>query len=486
MFPGPTLEANWGDTFQITVRNKITGPEEPTSLHWHGILQQGTPFMDGIPGVQQCPIAPGSSQTYTFQADLYGTSWYHSHLSAQYAAGLFGPMVIHGPTTKDCDKDLGPVILCDWSHSEYTDLVEKSVGKGESGAVESDVSLINGKTNANFNFTSGKTHRLRLVNTAAEATYVFSIDEHDFSVIAHDFVPVKPYTTKNITLGVGQRADIIVNGNGKKNGAYWMRSTATDCSLIANHFATAAIYYEGADHSKQPNSTSWGASTVCEFPVIGITQPALSLTPPPKPATTQIVNITFGTNSSGNPEWSINNSSFHANYNEPPLLLAHMGNTSYNPAEHWNVYNFGSNSSVRLVVYNTFMFSQHPMHLHGHNFWVIAQGYGEYDGHVTQPNNPERRDVVMLHQAQSATVPAYVVLEWQQDNPGVWPFHCHIAWHVSGGLYMNVMERPADIQKMKIPQSVTDTCVGYKAWQAAGNIVDQIDSGEKKRDFVRW
>jgi FtsP/CotA-like multicopper oxidase with cupredoxin domain len=38
-FPGPTLEANWGDMFQITVHNNLP---EGTSLHWHGLLQQNT------------------------------------------------------------------------------------------------------------------------------------------------------------------------------------------------------------------------------------------------------------------------------------------------------------------------------------------------------------------------------------------------------------------------------------------------------------
>src|SRR4051812_2290175 len=59
--------------------------------------------MDGVPGVSQCPIPPGGSFTYTFQADLYGSSWYHSHYSAQYAGGLIGPMVIHGPETVKYD-----------------------------------------------------------------------------------------------------------------------------------------------------------------------------------------------------------------------------------------------------------------------------------------------------------------------------------------------------------------------------------------------
>ena len=84
-FPGPMIEANWGDTIQVTLHNQITGPEEGTSLHWHGLLQKETPWFDGVPAVQQCPIAPGASFTYAFKADVYGTSWYHSHYSAQYA-----------------------------------------------------------------------------------------------------------------------------------------------------------------------------------------------------------------------------------------------------------------------------------------------------------------------------------------------------------------------------------------------------------------
>jgi len=41
-FPGPTLESNWGDWFEIKVTNNIE--DEGTALHWHGILQKGTPW----------------------------------------------------------------------------------------------------------------------------------------------------------------------------------------------------------------------------------------------------------------------------------------------------------------------------------------------------------------------------------------------------------------------------------------------------------
>ena len=49
--------------------------------------------MDGVNGVTQCPIAPGDNFTYVWNATQYGSSWYHSHYSVQYADGAVGPMV---------------------------------------------------------------------------------------------------------------------------------------------------------------------------------------------------------------------------------------------------------------------------------------------------------------------------------------------------------------------------------------------------------
>ena len=93
---GPLLEANQGDIFHITVRNEIQDPEEGTLLHWHGFLQTGTPWYDGVPGVDVCPISPGQSLVYKFVAETAGTTWWHSHYSAQLTDGLMGPVVIYG------------------------------------------------------------------------------------------------------------------------------------------------------------------------------------------------------------------------------------------------------------------------------------------------------------------------------------------------------------------------------------------------------
>lgn len=111
-FPGPLVEANYGDYIQVTVHNQL--PDEGTTLHWHGMLQTDTPWADGVPAVDQCPIAPGHSFQYRFRANLYGSTWYHSHYSAQYSAAAQGPLVVHGPSNVGYDFDLGPVMLTDW------------------------------------------------------------------------------------------------------------------------------------------------------------------------------------------------------------------------------------------------------------------------------------------------------------------------------------------------------------------------------------
>jgi FtsP/CotA-like multicopper oxidase with cupredoxin domain len=461
-FPGPMIEANWGDMISVTVTNNIeTDTAEGMTLHWHGLTQVQTPWMDGVPGVSQCPIVPGSSFTYTFQADQFGTGWYHSHYSAQYNDGLFGPMIIHGPLQDgvNYDYDLGPIMVSDYSHMSYYEALEL-LYKIPPEFANVDNNLINGKGAydcsdlcepgtglAKFNFTSGKLHRLRIINTGMNANQKFSIDGHKMTVIANDYVPIKPYTTTVVTLGVGQRTDVIVNATGKPTSLYWMRSDVDmDClnntATIPN--GTAIIYYEHADTSALPTTTPtpW-TNNQCRNDPLVTTIPYYPQTPPAIPGTTKDVLINLAANSTGFIEMFVNNISFRINYDNPLLLLAKAGNTSYPEDPQWNVYNFGSNSSVRLVFTNIFGM-QHPMHLHGHNFWVLAEGSGTWNGTITNPTNPQRRDT---HLMAPGTIdnPSYLVLEWEQNNPGVWPLHCHMSTHVSGGLLLNVMVSNASI-----------------------------------------
>ncbi len=90
--PGPLVEANTGDTVRVRVNNRMA--DWSTAIHWHGIDQRGSPWMDGVAGVSQCGIPPGRSFTYEFRvAGQRGTFWWHAHLSVQYSDGAYGPIV---------------------------------------------------------------------------------------------------------------------------------------------------------------------------------------------------------------------------------------------------------------------------------------------------------------------------------------------------------------------------------------------------------
>ncbi|CAI7620928.1 unnamed protein product [Penicillium glandicola] len=90
-FPGPPLIFDEGDNVEVTVNNFLPFN---TTMHWHGIEQQGTSWSDGVPGVSQRLIAPGGRFVAKFTATQYGTYWYHSHCAGQIMDGLYGPIYI--------------------------------------------------------------------------------------------------------------------------------------------------------------------------------------------------------------------------------------------------------------------------------------------------------------------------------------------------------------------------------------------------------
>ena len=191
-----------------------------TSVHWHGLRQLNTNSMDGTNGVTECPLAPGQSRLYTFQATQHGTFWYHSHYSAQYSEGIFGAIIINGPATANYDVDLGSVTLNDWYYDTIWHLTRRvrdrlqNLITGDlpaSGPPASDNILINGtnkspKGDGRYLVTPielGKSYRLRLINSATDNALRVSLDGHLLQVITADSVPVRPFTVDSLLLNVG-------------------------------------------------------------------------------------------------------------------------------------------------------------------------------------------------------------------------------------------------------------------------------------------
>lgn len=204
---------------------------------------------------------------------------------------------------------------------EYYDIV-KQITSPNGRPPFSDNNLINGKANFNcsnainpavrcypnagiskFLFTPGKTHRLRLINSGAEATQRFSIDEHTMTVITNDFTPIEPYDTKVVTLGVGQRADVLVKAKDcqetqKGRKAFWIRSNIT-CSDAKQPYGLAALYYDGADTSVDPDSIPWDMPDpkTCANDDLVITKPLFKMKLP-EPSFTMHMDISVRKNAS--------------------------------------------------------------------------------------------------------------------------------------------------------------------------------------------
>lgn len=111
--PAPTLHFKEGDTVSINVINQL---DKETAIHWHGVL---VPWqMDGVLGVSQKGISPGSVFHYRFKLYQSGTYWYHAHAGLQEQQGLYGAFVIDPPKRPDYKytKDY-VMILSDWSNT---------------------------------------------------------------------------------------------------------------------------------------------------------------------------------------------------------------------------------------------------------------------------------------------------------------------------------------------------------------------------------
>lgn len=72
--PAPPLRVCQNDLLVVDVTNGMGGTS--TTLHWHGLHQRNTPFYDGVPFINQCPIDFANTFRYTMWASEAGTQWY--------------------------------------------------------------------------------------------------------------------------------------------------------------------------------------------------------------------------------------------------------------------------------------------------------------------------------------------------------------------------------------------------------------------------
>ncbi|CAA2953602.1 laccase-3-like [Olea europaea subsp. europaea] len=516
-FPGPTLEVRDGDTLVIKV---INSARYNVTLHWHGIRQLRTPWADGPEYVTQCPIQPGGSYTYRFTIENQdGTLWWHAH-SRWLRATVYGALIIYPklgvpyPFTKP-NKEI-PILLGEWWNRDIISVLRQAQFTGAAPNV-SDAYTINGqpgdlykcssKETAKFFVKFGDKVLLRVINAALNQELFFTVANHMLTVVGNDAAYNKLFTTRVIMLGPGQTTNVLLSAD-QPAGRYYMATRAYATAQNApfdNTTATAILEYDSV-----PCTAKTGLAPRPLLPPL----PAFNDTPTVTAFTSQIrslamqngqvptqidenlfftvglglINCMPGPRCQGpnNTRFaaSMNNVSFvlprrtsllQAYYQNipgiyttdfppvPPVIFDYTGNVSralWQPRKATKLYKLKFGSRVQIVLQDTAIVTteDHPIHLHGYHFYVVGQGFGNFN-----PNRDTVRFNLIdppVRNTINVPVGGWAVIRFVADNPGVWLMHCHIDSHLTWGLAMSLLVEngPGELQSFEAPPPDLPPC----------------------------
>lgn len=397
--PGPEIRCRRGDKLSVLVENKLP---QGTSVHWHGIRIANA--MDGVSGLTQEPIPPGSSFTYEFVVPDAGTYWYHPHNKTweQMARGLYGPLIVEEDTPYPADAEQ-VLIIDDWRLNENGSLHEESFGSGRDMSHAGRLgnwATVNGVSQPAFQFRQNDRVRLRLINTSNARVFPLVFGALPATVIALDGQPLEQPEPVNGTspliLAPAQRADVVLDmtepGSMSVPGQHEARTIATftlDGVGTSGLSETPVGVLPTNDIPAPVLDESIGVKLVMEGGAMRWLQSG-------RYNGEQVDGRTLAEQGQF---WSFNG---QVGRTETPLFTCETGQTVVVDMENRTRW-------------------PHAMHFHGHHFREID---------TTDPDlaSGPWRDTILLDPEESKKI-AFVT-----DNPGKWMIHCHMLEHQASGM----------------------------------------------------
>ncbi|KAG2035309.1 laccase [Suillus americanus] len=437
IFPGPLIAAQKGDDFAIEVVNELKDESmfKSTSVHWHGLFQNGTNYADGT------SFAP--------------TGIIVIIPSNMKCDGLRGPLVIYDPHDPlahmyDVDDASTVITLSDWYHV-VAPVLRHIIG------TTANSSLINGLGRyaggpmselAVITVEQGKRYRMRLVSMSCDPNFYFSIDGHNLTIIEADGQLTEPLAVDELRIFAGQRYSVVLVAD-KPVDNYWVRSlpNLTHASFEGG-MNSAILRYQGAPNADPTTVYTTPKNELKETNLHALINPGAPGIPEYGKADINL-NLTVA-NKGG--IFYVNNNPF-----EPPTVpvLLQILSGAQEPSQllpNGNVIVLEANKVVELTLSTTGPGGPHPIHLHGHAFDVIQSAGSRIFNYV----NPVRRDVV----SAGSTPQEQMVIRWTTDNSGPWFLHCHIDWHLDAGFAVVMAESPSDTRAHlnPVPQEWNQLC----------------------------
>lgn len=311
----------------------------------------------------------------------------------------------------------------------------------------------------------GKTYLLRIINAALNNQLFFKIANHNLTVVAADAAYTNPYVTDVVVLGPGQTVDVLLTAS-HAPGRYYMAASAYQSVAgvtFDNTTTTGILYYDGVAPSAtiMPQLPAFNDTpTAHRFftNLTALTSSRFWTGPPRQVDERMFVTIGLGLSACDLPgnatcqgavgmklAASMNNASFQFPTrmsmlealfrnvggvyttdfpDNPPLAFDYTNaSNSFNQAlitttKSTKVKKLKFNSTVEVVLQNTAFLGveNHPIHLHGFNFYVLAQGFGNYNPAVDSRKfnfvNPQERNTI------GVPVGGWAVIRFRADNPG--------------------------------------------------------------------
>ncbi|KAI6091279.1 putative multicopper oxidase [Hypoxylon rubiginosum] len=518
-FPGPIIEVNEGDVIEVNVRNLASNA---TAIHWHGIFQNGSNWMDGAAGVTQCPIAPGSSYRYKFNVTgQAGTYFYHGHQGVQALGGLVGPLVIHSrdeatgqPLPYSSDR---VILLQDWYYDSDNELMRDVLSPGVEDAPMPNTALINGVNQAvctdhpsrpcsaadkllpTLELAPGVGHRLRFLNVGGFAWFQVAVDEHNsLPILEVDGTSVEPTPGSALVIAPGQRYSTVLTADRPGTDAFWLRARTITSCFVGQEFpkdsideARAIVRYrahtkrhDGEEHLPLPTTSS----ELSYIQTCRDMSSATSFSPSPALPAPEYAdhswyiraNLAIG-------DWRLqrgvmNSSSFRPSLVSPTLHRVLDGlaqnnesfiqdgvlDAAFDLTSELVISHNGAADTVDIVLQNMDE-NSHPFHLHGTQMWILGAGHGYFPGYEALGLRPEGKG--LLDPANSSVVDnplkrdtitaegfGWVVLRLVADNPGIWLFHCHVIWHSEAGMGMQFLSRADIMRQWQLPEDARRLC----------------------------
>lgn len=224
----------------------------------------------------------------------------------------------------------------------------------------------------NVDFEPGKRYRMRLISAALHTDFKFSIDNHNMTIIANDFVPIYPIESNFIAINSGQRYDVIVEASQQPSN-YWMRAVPqTSCSNNTRYDdIRGTIHYQNAP-VELPTSTKqiYPDDNLCfDMNMYGfVTEPILALDVYLPGANNRSDIVAVQPEQALNyPQmdlWKIGDAAFDTYWDDPTLLdIANIRDPVWAQGQRVLLLDIPNQWTV-VVIQNNFTLA-HPIHLHG-------------------------------------------------------------------------------------------------------------------------